>query len=172
MEDEMAARRSQVGNNEIVFEKAVENDIPELTEVMTRAFDDDTRRFRGNPAGGGPPGYNTGNFLRKWMGLGICYKITKDGNAVGGIIVFINRHRNNHLGSIWVDPQYQNLGIGEQAIQFIEKTYPDAKKWSLGTPEWSTRNHHFYEKCGYKKVGEEYNEGEDFTGFRYDKVMK
>jgi hypothetical protein len=55
MEDEMEARRSQVGSLEIIFKKAVENDIPELTEVMTRAFDDDTRRFGGNPAGGGPP---------------------------------------------------------------------------------------------------------------------
>ena len=50
VEDEMAARLSQVGNLEIVFKKAVENDIPELTEVMTRAFDDDSRRFRGKPA--------------------------------------------------------------------------------------------------------------------------
>ena len=155
-----------------MFKKAVEDDIPELTEVMARAFDDDTRRFRGNPAGGGPPGYNTGEFLRKWMGSGICYKITKDGKVVGGVIVFINRDANNDLGSIWVEPQCQNLGIGGQAIQFIEKIHPDAKKWSLWTPEWSTRNHHFYEKCGYKKVGEEHSEEERFNGFRYDKIMR
>jgi ribosomal protein S18 acetylase RimI-like enzyme len=172
MEDEMEARRSQVGSLEIMFKKAVENDIPELTEVMTRAFDDDTRRFGGNPAGGGPPGYNTGDFLRKWMGPGTCYRMMKGDKVVGGFIVFINKDGNNVLRSIWVDPQYQNLGIGAEAIHFIEKTYPDARKWSLGTPEWSTRNHHFYEKCGYKKVGEEYNEEEDFTGFRYDKATE
>ena len=172
MEDEMATRRSLVGNLEIVFKKAVKNDIPELTKVMTRAFDDDTRRFRGNPAGGGPPGYNTGAFLRKWMGPGICYRITKGDKVVGGLIVFINKDGNNFLGSIWVDPQYQNLGIGAQAIQFIEKTHPDTGKWSLGTPEWSTRNHHFYEKCGYKKVGEARNEEDGIMEFRYEKVMK
>jgi RimJ/RimL family protein N-acetyltransferase len=106
------------------------------------------------------------------MGPGICYRITKGDKVVGGFIVFINKDGNNILGSIWVDPQYQNLGIGTEAIHFIEKTYPDAGKWSLGTPEWSTRNHHFYEKCGYKKVGEARNEEEDFTEFRYEKVMK
>jgi hypothetical protein len=41
----MAVRRSQGVNPEIIFEKAVENDIPGLTEVMTQAFDDDTRRL-------------------------------------------------------------------------------------------------------------------------------
>jgi RimJ/RimL family protein N-acetyltransferase len=156
----------------VVFKKAAEDDIPELTEAMTRAFDDDARRFKGDPKGGGPPGYNTGEFLRKWMRSGVCYKITEGERVVGGFIVFINKDGKNDLGSIWVDLRYQNLGIGTQAIQFIEKTYPNTRKWSLGTPEWSVRNHHFYEKCGYKKVGEEYNEEEGFTGFRYDKVMK
>jgi hypothetical protein len=48
VEDEKAARRSQVGYVEIVLEKAVENDIPELTEVMTRALDTSILRMMNN----------------------------------------------------------------------------------------------------------------------------
>ena len=154
------------------FEKAISDDIPELTKVMTRAFDDDSRRFRGKPEGGGPPGYNTGEFLRKWMREGNCHKITINGTAIGAFIVFIGEDGNNVLGTIFIDPEYQNLGIGTQTIQFIEETYPKARRWRLGTPEWGTRNHHFYEKCGYKKIGEERNVEEGFIGFLYEKVMK
>ena len=156
----------------IAFRKAVKEDVPELSEVMARAFDDDARRFRGNPTGGGPPGYNTGEFLKKWMGPGACYKITIANQTIGGIIVFVHKDNNNTLGSIWVDPEYQNQGVGKQAIRFIEETYPDALRWSLMTPEWSTRNHHFYERCGYGKVAEEYDKEEGFNSFRYEKVMK
>jgi GNAT superfamily N-acetyltransferase len=73
---------------------------------------------------------------------------------------------------MWVDPAYQNLGIGIQAIQFIERTCPETKKWTLGTPEWATRNHHSCEKCGHGKVGEEYDKEEGFAEFRYERVMK
>jgi GNAT superfamily N-acetyltransferase len=154
------------------FEKATSGDVPELTGVMTRAFDDDSRRFRGKLEGCGPPGYNTGEFLRKWMKEGICYKMTIDGIAVGAFIVFVEEDGNNVLATIFIDPEFQNLGIGTEAIRFIEETYPNARRWRLGTPEWATRNHHFYEKCGFKKIGEERNVEEGFIGFLYEKIMK
>ena len=37
-------------------------------------------------------------------------------------------------------------------MQFIEKMYPAAKKGTLDTPKWATRNHHFYKKAGYVQV--------------------
>ena len=39
-------------------------------------------------------------------------------------------------------------------MNLIQKEFPDAVKWSLDTPKDNVRNHHFYEKCGYKVVGE------------------
>jgi hypothetical protein len=47
------------------FERMTEANIPELTEIMTHTFDDDARKFLDQPSGG-PPYYNTGEFLRKW----------------------------------------------------------------------------------------------------------
>lgn len=150
------------------FEKATEKDVPELTKIMKKAFDDDAIRFKGNPEGGGPPGYDDGSFLMKW-GLtgdgqnppGLLCKILVDTEKgeklVGAFIVFIDEKvgtpGNNTLGNIFVDPKWQDRGIGSQAMQYIFATFP-AKRWVLGTPEWATRNHHFYEKNGFAKIKE------------------
>lgn len=135
---------------DLQFERMTEEDIPELTEIMTRAFDDEAQRFQGIPKGG-PPGYDTGEFLQKWAfdegGLG--WKIIADGKTVGAFILFINPRKDCWLGNIFVDPDYQNKNIGTRSWEFIEDTYPDAKTWNLNTPAWATRNHHFYEKLGF-----------------------
>jgi len=44
--------------------------------------------------------------------------------------------------------------VGTRAWRFIEATYPEARTWTLETPVWATKNHHFYEvKCGFERVG-------------------
>ena len=39
-------------------------------------------------------------------------------------------------------------------MQLIESEFPEAMEWSLDTPHLNGKNHHFYEKLGYIKVGE------------------
>ena len=160
---------------ELAFEKAGEGDIPELTRVMTRAFDDDAQKHLGIEKGG-PPGYDNGEFFRKWM-LGheesIGYKVLLDGQVIGGIIVWILEHGDNRLGTIFVDPTYQDQGIGSRAWQFIEATYPDARSWTLDTPSFATKNHFFYEnKCGFVQIDEKAVPGEPWTSFIYRKEMQ
>jgi hypothetical protein len=70
-----------------------EGDIETLTEVMTRSFDDDAQRHLGIDKAG-PPGYDTGEFLRSY-GLhpeARAFKALLDGTAVGAIIVFRRGH--------------------------------------------------------------------------------
>jgi hypothetical protein len=38
-------------------------------------------------------------------------------------------------------------------MQFVENEFPSAVEWCLDTPYLNTRNHYFYEKLGYQKVG-------------------
>ncbi len=151
---------------------ATKEDIPGLTSVMTRAFDDDSQKHLGKPKGG-PPGYDNGDFFRKWMPYekSVTYKIVVEGKTVGGIIVWIYTHGRNVLGTIFVDPNHQDRGIGTAAWRLVETTYPDTKSWTLGTPSWATKNHHFYEKNGFKKIREDREE--DIPGgisFIYKKV--
>ncbi|MFQ5979726.1 MAG: GNAT family N-acetyltransferase [Candidatus Heimdallarchaeota archaeon] len=157
---------------DIRFERALEADIPELTSIMKRAFDDDSQRFLGKPEGG-PPGYDDGSFLERWGFSeegGDCYKIIlDDSKAIGVFIVFLPRNGKNVLGTIFIDPEFQDRGIGTQAMQFIFSTFP-GKTWRLDTPDWTTRNHHFYEKNGFIKIREEWDphlKGEEGGAYMY-----
>ncbi|MBN1200948.1 MAG: GNAT family N-acetyltransferase [Anaerolineae bacterium] len=154
----------------IRFAKATPADAPALTEVQTRTFDDDSRRFLGRPSGG-PPGYDSVAWQIKTMQQAAYYKILVDEQVVGGFIVFNMGRGSFILGRIYVDPDFQDQGIGTQAMQHMESLYPQAKQWALGTPGWATRNHHFYEKLGYIKVREDVEE-DGGVGFWYKKQVR
>ncbi len=153
----------------IRFEKARLQDAAVLTGVQQRTFDDDSRRFAGRPSGGGPPGYDSVDWTLWAIKTGIYYEIVAGEQIVGGVILFDMHKRHVYLGRIFVDPDWQDQGIGSQAIRFVEETFRYVNRWSLDTPEWATRNHHFYEKLGYVKVGEEVLDGTDMRLYLYEK---
>lgn len=136
------------------FHCITDEDVAILTEMMTRAFDTDTRLFLGCDKGG-PTGYDNGEYIRKW---GVhspthSYKVILDDQVVGAVIVWINPNKVNRLGCLFVDPLLENRGIGLAIWQYIERRYPETMKWIAETPGYSKRNHHFYvNKCGFKIV--------------------
>jgi GNAT superfamily N-acetyltransferase len=139
---------------EISFQLMADSDIPDLARVMKRAFDDDAQKHLGQESGG-PPGYDNGDFFREWLlpyQESIGYKILRGGILIGGIIVWILPDGHNILGTIFVDPDYQDQGVGQRTWQYIERTYPETLSWRLGTPAWAIKNHHFYKKCGFMIV--------------------
>ena len=139
----------------LLFEEFTEADIPELTGVMTRAFDDDAQKHLGQERGG-PEGYDNGDFFRTWLfgyQESVGYKVLSEGKIIGAMIVWILPGGHNVVGTIFVDPDYQDSGVGTRMWQFIEATYPETKSWRLATPDWATKNHYFYEtKCGFQRV--------------------
>ena len=138
----------------LTFLEMGEQDIALMTAVMKRAFDDDAQKHLGQESGG-PPGYDDGEFFRTWLlpyEQSVGYKMLLNEQVVGGIIVWILPEGHNILGTIFVDPEFQDMGVGTHTWQFIEDTYPQTKSWRLGTPTWATKNHHFYAKCGFEKV--------------------
>jgi len=157
-------------DSQVRIEPATIDDVPELTPLMTRAFDDGSRRFRGIEKGG-PPGYDNGEFLRKWMPMGTAFKVSVNNRIAGSFILFLENPDDgaNWVGNIFIDPEYQSLGIGQEVMAYIHETYP-AEIWRLETPEWSTRNHHFYERCGYRKVNEYLDEDEGIISFVFERT--
>lgn len=138
----------------IIFEPIIEEDITQLTDIMTRAFDKDTQQFLGDEKGG-PPGYDTGVFIRKWAieSPTESFKIRQDGHVIGAVIVRIHDNHENRLGCLFIDPELHSKGIGLKIWQKVEERYPLTKKWTTETPGYSKRNHHFYiNKCGFKVV--------------------
>ena len=138
----------------LTFEEMGEADIPLVTPVMTRAFDDDAQKHLGKERGG-PPGYDDGEFFRTWLlpyQESVGYKILAGDVIIGAFIVWILPEGHNILGTIFVDPPYQDIGVGHRAWRFIETQFPETKSWRLATPIWATKNHHFYTKCGFSQV--------------------
>lgn len=139
-------------------------DVPAMTAIMTRAFDEDSKRHLGEEHGG-PPGYDDGEFIRKWYieSGAQAFRILLDGQLIGGINIFTNGEER-FLGNIFIDPLYQDSGYGTTVWRMVEQMFPDTKKWATETPGFSKRNHYFYiNKCGFKVVrienpGDKYEE--------------
>jgi GNAT superfamily N-acetyltransferase len=149
------------------FVKVKEENLFLLTDIAIKAFNDDKIKY-----GSMPPGIEFEATHKKYMNDGYYYKILNNDKIIGGIIVFELKDREHRLGGIFIDPDYQNIGIGKTAIEFIENNFPDAKSWSLDTPHLNYRNHYFYEKMGYVKIRELYPKNDrNFCLFLYEKQM-
>jgi hypothetical protein len=98
----------------LTFDEIREEDIPELTVATTRAFDADSQRHLG-VSEGGPEGYDEGQFFHRWLFSyeeSRGHKIPADGRIIGGFIVWIYEHGRNVLGTTFVDPDFQDMGVG------------------------------------------------------------
>ena len=142
----------------VEFRKARPSDAEALAKASELAFHDDVKYGAPGPPGG-PPGYDSAAWQKRMMGIGEYYTILVDAQIVGGIIVFRKAAREYELGRIFVTPEYQNQGIGTQAFEFLWQTYPLAKRWTLGTPQWNRRTRHFYAKVGFTEIGEDGHDG-------------
>ncbi len=141
--------------SDIKIEPAALSDVQELTEIMTRAFNDDSRRHLGKDQGG-PPGYNTGEFIRQnaFHSGGKAFKALLKDRIAGCIIVFPAKDGHHHLGCMFTDPAHQRKGIGKTLFDYVELTLP-GKSWTLETPAFARSNHRFYEdRCGFTKIRE------------------
>jgi hypothetical protein len=139
----------------LLFEDMKEENIDDLTAVMKRAFDEDSRRHLG-VSSGGPPGYDNGDFLRKY-GINDRWskacQIRKDGRLIGAFIIWLPKPGEGRLGNMFIDPDLQDKGTGTMVWEFIEQKFPAVTTWRTETPGFSKRNHNFYvNKCGFNVV--------------------
>lgn len=138
---------------DIKFERAAIGDIDKLIDIRSQSYYQDYIQY------GECPGYNmskenmTNSILNR-----ISYKIICDNQVVGNICIRDNEDSTYYIGTLCVIPDYQNKGIGQEAIKFIENEFPDATSWRLQTPADKERNHYFYKKMGYSII-KEYMEG-------------
>ena len=138
----------------IKIELAGPEDVEQLVETCIRAFHADVEFLPPGTQPGGPPGYDSEDWNLDIMDVGIYYKICLDEKIVGGLILFDMHNYGRpagtwNLGRIWVDQRFQSQGIGEEAIRLMFEKHPEPTYWWLDTPDWATRNHHFYEKVGF-----------------------
>lgn len=138
----------------LILERAIKNDAPKLAELQKASFDEESKHFNNNEIGG-PPGYDSISWQEEMMQICEYLKVLFNGQIIGGALILIESNQVHNLGRIFIDPNYQNQGIGMKVMKEIERSFPDSTKWWLDTPSWSVKNHHFYTKCGFTKVREE-----------------
>ena len=135
----------------IQFESASLEDADILISVQNQSFHSDFVQY------GVCPGYNRSHdSMVESISLHHVYKILCDGTVVGDIIVRDKGNETFYLGCICVIPGYENKGIGQLAMQFVDACFPAARHWSLETPSDKLKNHYFYKKHGYE-VTKEYD---------------
>lgn len=150
---------------EITFVRAIPSDAEEFVLIQNRAFYLDYMKY------GECPGYGrTVESMAESMLHNIQFKIMADGVAVGKVSAHETEGRC-HLDCLCVVPEYENRGIGQKALQFIEAQFENAIDWTLETPKRKYRNHSFYQKCGYEVIGED-KQGPVEISIFYKRVLR
>ena len=123
-----------------------------LKQLLIDSFNSDSELAFGDGIKMGPPGYDNGilatNIIKDTNFLKL---IILNQNHACGILVF-TLGTPNVINYFCLDPHFIGKNIGSSAWQLIEKEYPGT--WQLETPDFSLRNHHFYEKNGFTKIDE------------------
>jgi GNAT superfamily N-acetyltransferase len=148
--------------------EATVDDAEVLADISKKAFDTDIDV--GAPGEGGPPGYDDSEFQVRVMDYFDCFRILLDNENVGGIYVASKTPGHKVLERIFVDPDYHRQGIGTRAMELAMEMYPEARLWTLGTPEWNMRTTAFYEKLGFVQVGLDHADPES-PGRWYEKTV-
>lgn len=151
----------------VTLDKAKVENAEVLKTICVLAFTADYEQY-----GSYPPGIESLDWHKSEIEKGHYYKITYDGEIAGGICVIPSVNDLIKLKYFFISDLYQNKGIGSTIIELIEKKYSNARTWVLVTPYKAYRNHHFYEKFGYSKVGEVQPDPEnEFRIFKYKKEI-
>lgn len=154
--NKMQLLTNESADNTVRIVKAEAEDAVALTQISKRAFENDINY--GAAEVSGPPGYDSVESTIECISSQIYYKILAGSRIIGGIYLAYGGGRNVWLSRIFIDPEYQNKGIGTKVMSLVEELHPGIKRWILTTPSTNRRNHHFYEKLGYEKIAEKDNQ--------------
>lgn len=154
---------------DVTIKESKAEEAEELVRVQIASFHSDAV-FYPDVEEGGPPGYDSVDLMRRKIAEDIAYTIRADGEIAGGLILFEKGAGHLHLDVIFVAPELHSKGIGSKAMAFLAETYPGVR-WTLDTPVYAVRNHHFYEKFGFVR-GETTYEPDGFALYAYEKPAR
>jgi len=122
-----------------------------LIDLYNKSFYRDFVRYGECPAYGRSPERMRQSIARFPKEIILC------GEVPVGVISVQNRDSGEYyVGCLCVIPEYQNRGIGTQAMIHLQQSHPDWKRISLVTPGDKKENIAFYtQKCGFSMDGTE-----------------
>jgi len=134
----------------ILFKKATLEDAEELLAVQRESFKEALELYQDFDTN---PKFEKIEKISYKIKNHYYYKIILDGIIIGGIHAYKKGDYHYYINRIFILPDFENLGIGKKAMEFIENELYDAKTLSLDTPHKSYKNHYFYEKLAYIRTG-------------------
>lgn len=138
-----------------------------LKEISISAFKSNFVKY-----GHYPPGIESLDWHKDKIINGIYYKIQLNDNLVGGVYIVLHPNNEMKIEFLFINPDYQGKKIGTTVMALVEGKHKETNKWFLLTPYKDFRNHHFYEKIGYTKIGEiRPDETSEFKLFQYEKII-
>ena len=104
---------------------------------------------------------------------GCYFKIIADNIHAGCVRVFENEPKMYRIGIIYISPECQCKGVGQEALTIAESLFPEAESWELDCPADMPINRNCYEKVGYRFTGETkiINDKLTFVFYRKDIVQ-
>lgn len=123
-----------------------------ITQNRIAAYNDETIRF-GSGENGGPPGYDSLDCTIEGLNHNPYYLIQLDNQTIGSFWLDMISTGHCELQDFVIHPDFHNKGYGTEALRLMEKMNPDITLWSLGTPHYSVRNRHLYQKAGFIETG-------------------
>lgn len=84
------------------------------------------------------------------------YFIDYQGETIGGMGLFhLTDANHGHIGPVFILPEHEGQGLGQEAMIALEKMWPMITRWDLHTIKEETKLLHFYQKLGYQLTTEE-----------------
>jgi len=111
---------------------------------------------------------------RKDSGLAFYKVILGEDRIVGGLFIVPRTDLGEGKGryeGIYVDPDYQDRGIGKEILRLMYRSHPDVVRWTLGTPEWAVKNHSFCERMGFTRVSITEEPEVPFKFYEYENAL-
>lgn len=139
----------------------------ELLQIQKEAFKSDLQRYDDFPYS---PAAESLPMLIDRIKNSYHYSVFINNELAGALDIRKLSHDHYYLYRVYLKPSFHNKGYGSHIMKWMENEFPDAKRWSLDTPKDNAQNHHFYEKLGYKEIGE-HKLTRKLTLLDYEKVM-
>lgn len=152
----------------LTIKRTNKDEAQKLLAIQKEAFFDDLMKYQDHDTN---PVNEPIERLHMKIDMFLHYTIWYGNEIIGGVDVRDLKGNKYRLNRIFLCLTYQNKGLGSQIMERIEREFPSAIEWHLDTPHLNIRNHHFYEKLGYEKVGE-HQISEKLYLFDYVKKIK
>ena len=133
------------------LKKAAYEDAAVITAIKISAYNKEINTYLHRD--GGPDGYDRVESQQEILHKFPVWRIELDSALIGALFVAPQDGGVMRLEDFVIEPVQQGKGYGRRVLSMLEALYPEARAWTLCTPEFSVGNRYLYESCGYTAVG-------------------